>query len=44
MDYLDQIFISHECFNVDMSFCEEIIENVDCGMLYYVLFYKYLIY
>ncbi|ORX56534.1 hypothetical protein BCR36DRAFT_395499 [Piromyces finnis] len=29
MNYLDEIFISHKCFNIDLDLCEDIEENID---------------
>ena len=39
MDYLDEIFLYHECFNIDMELCEDFEENIDCGikLFYYIV-------
>jgi len=33
MDFLDEIYIGHKCINLDMSWCEEIEEAVEYGII-----------
>ncbi|OUM58985.1 hypothetical protein PIROE2DRAFT_15623 [Piromyces sp. E2] len=33
MDILDDIFVSHQCLNLDMEWCEEVEENIEYGNL-----------
>jgi len=39
MDYLDEIFIHHECFNIDMELCEDFEENIDYGKHFIIINY-----
>jgi len=33
MDNLDEIFLYHKCFNIDMELCEDIEEDIDSGII-----------
>jgi len=32
MEYLDEIFLNHKCFNIDMELCEDIEESAEYGI------------
>jgi len=33
MDILDDLFVSHQCLNIDMEWCEEVEEGIEYGNL-----------
>jgi len=32
MSYLDEIFLNHKCFNINMDLCSNITEKIDNGI------------
>ena len=43
MKFLDEIYISHKCINLDMSWCEEIEEAVEYGITIFKIKINYFI-